>query len=196
MQTKLDPRIEPMFRGRPPHEQFLAAAMCAILSAAKLLDQVIDDVVTKDIDWNEVVAGKAMIHWNGKSRQQLEREKLTPKQIKDVHDALKRRGIKLPDQPKAPEPQPVAEPAPQPQPDPVKVAPADNATKAPVEVAADGVDAELVLDDGDVAASAEPTFAGRKLSELAPLSDSELLKIEGVSRATIKQIREAAKQAK
>jgi hypothetical protein len=42
-------------------------------------------------------------------------------------------------------------------------------------------------------AAQEPTFAGRRLSELADMSDEQLLAIEGISRATIREIRRASK---
>lgn len=181
MKINLDPRVEPMFRGRPPHERFLAVAMLAILGAiskgGELLEAVIEEIKGTEVDWTEVVGGKALLHYNGKTRAQLLKENIPLKTIEQVSKALERRGIKMVDGdlPKAPPSQ--------------ATPPKPAATKA-----ADGKK-PLVVEDGEdeLLPHEQPPasgdlYAGKPLEFFNGLTRDQVLAVEGINPPTADKI--------
>lgn len=168
-----DDLLQPLLRNRAPHERFLITAMFRLLQECKpgVLEEVLSDHAPRDINWQKIIVGKAAMHWNGKSREQIAKE-VGPKGVDEVVKGLAEIGIDVPASP-------VALPA-----------PAVSTRKRAV------VRQEEAAVEHEGEAPDEPTFAGRSLSSLDGLTDADLLKIEGFSKATIKQVRDAQELAK
>ena len=163
---KLDPRISDLYRRETPGVRLLAMAVFSMIPAAQQ-SEIIESFGGRGIDTQGSVAGKPFLHWMGKSRNQIRRERVTDDQMREIEDAFKDRGLQL-----------------DPEPSPTQPASARNAgNKSNARNAGKKSEGED--------APPEPTFGGFKLSELAGKSDKELLAIEGIGPATVLDIRKA-----
>jgi hypothetical protein len=175
MSAELDPRIAQMFRGSPMRDRFLAHALCAILQTKEgLLDQVIAAFQDVDVDWgqrlfpNKIGGTHTLLDFNGKNADLMRAEKHSEAEIELVRSAYVKRGMVFPEHGAG-----YVEP------------------EQPTKVKRPTVEVHATKTDDAPAPVTEPAFAGHPLSDLLGKTDQELLSIEGISRATIKEIRKA-----
>ena len=171
---QLDPRIQHIFPQAKESEKFIATAILVIADELGISEKLFEALRRDGLNPMAIVAGHPLFLIKDKSEHFLRtRERFSDEQIKQLKEHLAAHGVKLPPDP--PKPMRVVEPLPE-----APVAPVD-----PV------VTPETTVPVVDAPAT-EPTFAGHKLSELASLSDEELLKIDGIGRKTIEAIRKAS----
>lgn len=197
----MDQRIVSILRSDRKTMRFIASALVVILNSGEgKLDEAIDGMNDREPDMLTQVAGRPFSHWYGKTREQIAQEiGDDADKLIAVRDAFDERGIELEsEKPKilgigAPHRPPVAAAT-------GEAVKKENATAASQ---VEGGDLKSPLTDpadlkGDAngAPVEEPKFAGHPLHELAGKSDEDLLKIEGIGRATINKIREAEQATK
>jgi hypothetical protein len=196
MPIELDPRIAPIFQNERPAIRLIALAVFSQVSGREL-DRIIGQFGEKSIDWTEIVDGRPLLHYNGKTRQQLEREGLHPDTIAKVEDALDRRGLTLVnDQP--PPPREVGE-----------VRAGDGSVREG-DVVRDPTLADKSIDKSidtsgqertgqpppgqpNAQTGQEPVIVGHPLSQLRGKSDQQLLAMQNIAPTTIPLIRQAEK---
>ncbi len=189
-----DPRLDQLFKTARPHERFLADAMSVLLASMPdqfdgktMLDHVILSQQTREPVWTRILpeTGKPLSTYSGQTLEQLQRQGLAPTQIAAIKAALENEGINASHLKHVPAK--------------VKPLPPVKSVGASAEKTGEGTEGEAGREeDTDLTLDLnpeEPKFAGRPLSELLGKTDAELLKIEGIGPATVKQIR-AAEAAK
>lgn len=168
-------QLERLGRGASAREKFTLALLVSLASPAQVA-AALETVTPKRPLRREIVAGRPYTHWLGKTRADLEREGLSDEQIDEVEAALETGGRTLEDGDEGEEG--------------TAGAVARRGRRASRLTSQTPAKPETAPDQE------EPTFAGHKLSELAGKSDDDLLKIEGIGPATVREIRKAEKSAK
>jgi len=168
---KIDPRVEAMFRPRPPAERFLAFAVCALLGprVADVLQHVDGG---GQIDWSEKVAGHPLLHFNGKTVAKIRAEGHSEETIRKVRQAFEARGVTL-DEGEA-------------------ITPVfDEDAPIPEREAPPAPPAETTGNPDGTGGSNEPTFAGKPLTYFAGMSAEQIKAVEGITDDDVLAIQEA-----
>jgi hypothetical protein len=190
-----DPRISQLFANESPAIQFIAAGISALLGPKKS-EALMSDFAPRGIDWTEVVGGKPMHYWNGKTRQQIADE-AGEETADKVGDALQARGIDFPEaMEKSARRDTVeggggGEGGDDPEAERLRAA-AANADKFPgpgVPSASGPQGQRINPPAAEHGGEGEPTFGGYPYSELAGKSDAELLATPNIGEKTIQAIR-------
>lgn len=173
-------QLNPILRGATTAERFIILAIAAMLDPHEL-EAVLTQLNGESANFERTVAGHSLVHWVGKTRAQVRAE--AGNKAHEVEKAFAASGLRFSD----PEMPPGVNRLRQVSTPSTGVVEVKAAQTGAVATGRDS-DPETPADDKND--DSEPTAQGFKYSELAELTDDQLLEMDGIGKATVEKIRQ------